>query len=93
MLKLLFDCHCQIFICVGIIAGSSISQPNYYILQQNILSFAFVPREQSAEWNFLWCDERKLKVHFNCVIPVELNESEKDQPRTNTIVLSQVLAL
>ena len=39
-----------------------------------------------------WCDKRKLKVDFNCVTPVELNEllrkfyaevkSEKDQPLT-----------
>ena len=39
-----------------------------------------------------WCDKRKLKVDFNCVTPVELNEllrkfcaevkSEKGQPLT-----------
>ena len=47
-MKLLFDCHCQNFhLCRH--NGSPILQPNYFILQPNSLSFAFIPRERS-EW-------------------------------------------
>ena len=48
MLKLLFDCHCQNF-HLGSPNGSTILQPNYFILQpfSPLLLFLSFPRRKS----------------------------------------------